>query len=175
MEKINEYAMKRDFIRSISEKTGAPAGYILIGLVLIVLVLLYSGIGGLFAVLILGFLYPAYMTFKALKHSNHELLIKFGKFWAVMGFAVALHEVIDWLAPEFPFFELLTIASTFMLVKSQASAAVYIYDTLIVPCVGKVEPNIDSALSTVEARVKKDEDALGDIKAKMAEAMADPM
>eukprot|EP00826_Nyctotherus_ovalis_P042739 TRINITY_DN4443_c0_g1_i3.p2 TRINITY_DN4443_c0_g1~~TRINITY_DN4443_c0_g1_i3.p2 ORF type:complete len:188 (-),score=48.60 TRINITY_DN4443_c0_g1_i3:165-728(-) len=173
MEKINEYAMKRNFIRGASEKTGVPGGYILIGLVLLILVLLYSGIGTFFALLILAFLYPAYLTFKALKYSNQELLVRIGKFWTVMGFAVALHRVIEWLAPEIPLFELATIVCSFILIKSQAAGAVYVYETLILPCLGKLESSVDGALTHVEETVNKEKDGLADITDKVKETAGD--
>ena len=171
MDKLNEYAMKRDFIKSISDKIGVPAGYILIALVLTIVVLLYNGFGGLFVLLIFGFLYPAYITFKAIKYDNHELLIKFGKFWVVMGFGVALHEVIEWLAPELPLFGLFTIAGTFMLVKSQAYIAVYIYETLIAPFLAKFEPNIDSTLTSVEDIAIKEKEGFASVGAEVAKGV----
>ena len=56
MEKLNNYPESQEFIKSVSAKTGVPAGYILIGLVIIVIALLYNGFGGLAIILLLGFM-----------------------------------------------------------------------------------------------------------------------
>ena len=119
MEKLNNYAESQEFIKSLSAKTGVPAGYILIGLVIIVIALLYNGVGGLAIILLLGFMYPAYVTFKAVKYNNQELMFKFAKFWTVMAFGIVLHELLEWFMPDFPLFNIITIVALLFMVKSR--------------------------------------------------------
>lgn len=169
MQKLNEYGMQRDCIRAISKKVGIPAGYVLIAAVVLVVAMLYSGFGGLVIQLILSFLYPAYMIFKALKDGDYELLMRFGKYWIVLSCGVALYQIIYWFIPGFPLLGLITIPASIFLIRKKASGAVYLYDTVIQPLLNKFEPTLDYALHSVEGVVEQNKKEANRLKKKAEE------
>eukprot|EP00826_Nyctotherus_ovalis_P012060 TRINITY_DN13147_c0_g1_i22.p1 TRINITY_DN13147_c0_g1~~TRINITY_DN13147_c0_g1_i22.p1 ORF type:complete len:182 (-),score=62.09 TRINITY_DN13147_c0_g1_i22:131-676(-) len=166
MQRLHDYANDKEFIRKLSHKIGIPAGYVLISLVLLGGALLYSGFGGLLLVLSAGFLYPAYMTFKALKKNNHDLLANYSKYWVIMSVGVVVHELLAWLVPGFRPFNFLVLGAILLLLKSHAATATTIYDSLIVPTLKKLESDVDSTLKTVESAVAKKEKEAAELKSK---------
>ena len=63
-------------IKTISDKTKVPSGYLAIGLSLIFFLFVLLGFGANLIVNIVGILYPAYMSFKAIE-SKEEHIIDF--------------------------------------------------------------------------------------------------
>ena len=169
MQKVHDYAESQTLIKSASEKTGVPPEYILIGVIIVAIALLYNGFGGLFLILLFGFMYPLYVTFKALKYEKQELLVTCGKYWVVMGFGVTFHEVIEWIAPNFPLFFLLTVVAIILLIRGQFSSSVYIFDNIIMTSLSKLETNIDSALTSVQKNAEENKDLLGNLKSQVEE------
>ena len=128
MEQFNNLATKRYIFRYFSEKTPIPAGYFFITTIILGILLLYNGIGVLFIEIILGFLYPGYMTFKGLKYGNKEISMRYAKYWVVLCIGVAIYIMLIWFIPHFPLFKFFTAISIIFLVKSDALLAVSFYD-----------------------------------------------
>ena len=100
-------------------------------------------------------------------------MLKFGKIWTVMAFGIVLHELLEWFMPEFPLFNIITIVALLFMVKSQASLSVYLFDTLITPILTKVEPSLDSALTSVEGSMEKQKDGLAEVGKKIIDSAKD--
>ena len=169
MEGLNEYAEKHNFIKSIAAKLDTPPGYVLIVFVALALILIYNGIGGLIMLIVFGFIYPAYMTLKAVKYEDQELLLRFGKYWGIIGLGVALHEIVKWFMPEFPFLGLITVVTTSFLARSKAAGAIFIYDSFVLSTLNKIESTIDSILTSIKEEVSKEKANLEDTNRKKEE------
>ncbi len=169
-ESFNQYAQKREIIRLISEKTGVPATYVFIALLVVVFLMLFKGICGTLIILFLCFMYPAYLTFKAIKYEQKDTLFRWGKYWVVISFLVFLSQVADFLLSGLPFFGLIESVCAYLLVKAEGSGAVYMYDNVVVPLVTKYESYIDSKLTYIESAVEKEKTEIAHMGEKAKEA-----
>eukprot|EP00826_Nyctotherus_ovalis_P054553 TRINITY_DN7152_c0_g1_i11.p2 TRINITY_DN7152_c0_g1~~TRINITY_DN7152_c0_g1_i11.p2 ORF type:complete len:163 (+),score=51.03 TRINITY_DN7152_c0_g1_i11:74-562(+) len=150
MERLNEQARRRYIFRYLSDKTGAPAGYLLIACIAASILLLYNGIGVPLVQVVFGFLYPGYMTFKGLKYGREEVAARFAKYWAVLCVGVGVYVLLLWFIPEFPLLKFLTAIAVVFLVKSDALLAVSLYDSCLAVNVSKLEEFADAAISSIE-------------------------
>ena len=164
MDKLNEYADKHEFLKSLTAKTGIPGGYFIILSGVLAVYLIYNGIGGLLLLILIGFLYPGYMLHKGLKDKQEYILNNYTKYWVVLSIGVAFYEIVDWFIPEFPLLGLIGVAGVIFLVKSEAALAVYLYDSHIAGYIAKLEGPVDSILSTIKSCCEKREETKTDKK-----------
>jgi receptor expression-enhancing protein 5/6 len=54
-------------IKLVADKVGVPSGYIAVAILFLVMFLVFSDIGGKAMVDVIGVLYPAYISFKAVE------------------------------------------------------------------------------------------------------------
>ena len=172
-EHFTQYAQKRELIRLLSEKTGAPAGVVfIIVLVVVVGLLLHGGIGT-YIILFLSFVYPAYLTFKALKDPAQAGLNQWGKYWVTISLIACLYQLLEWLISDVPFIGVVWCLCSYLLVRANGKVAIYLYDSVIEPLFGKYGNYIDSHLEALESQVAKEEKDMKDMGQQMKAKVVD--
>ena len=167
MQKVHDYANQKEPLRKLSQQLGISAGYILIASILLGIALMYSGFGGLLLILVSGFLYPGYMTFKALKKDDHEALTRYSKYWIILSIGVVAHELLLWLMPNYQLFTIFSLGGILLLLKSDAAIATTIYDSLIMPTINKYESHVDSTLNVAKEKVDEVQKEASEVKSRI--------
>eukprot|EP00831_Metopus_contortus_P013223 TRINITY_DN1534_c0_g1_i2.p1 TRINITY_DN1534_c0_g1~~TRINITY_DN1534_c0_g1_i2.p1 ORF type:complete len:228 (-),score=61.29 TRINITY_DN1534_c0_g1_i2:26-709(-) len=169
-ESFNQYAKKRELIRIVSDKTSVPAGIVFLIILIIATTLLLKGIGSLIMVMFLSFIFPAYLTFKALKMETTDTLIRLGKYWVVLAFAVVTYNLVEWFASDLPFLGIIKMICSYLLVKQSGAGGVYLFDNLFAPLIGRYENYIDSKLEDLHAAAQSNSEDFVEMKDKVAGA-----
>ena len=162
MNRLHDYANTKELIRKISQKLNVSSGYTLVGLILLGLIILFSC--RTILILASGFLYPAYMTCKALKGNDSELLKRYGKYWVMLSLCLIANKMLGFLMEPF---SLLNLGAILLLLRSDASLATTLYDSLAVHLMENFEPQIDSAINSVKEKIKEKEEEIGELKSKL--------
>ena len=167
LESFEAYAKKREIIKIISEKTGIPASAILGAFLLFIIFLLLNGIGGLLVTLFLCFMFPAYLTFKALKEEikavRENAITNFAKYWIVLSFAVFVYQVIEWFLGDFMFLGIIKFVIAYLMIRRNAMHSVSIFDTLLAPVIAKYESYIDAKLSYLQNAAENEQRNLASV------------
>ena len=169
-EAFTQYAQKREIVRIICEKTGAPPGAVFILILLIAITLLAKGIGSMIVVLFLSFVFPAYLSFKALKADKKEELSQWGKYWVMLSLVVLVYELFDWLLCEIPLFGLIKCLCAYLLVRGNGVHSAFLYDRLVFPLFSQYEGFIDSHFASLQSAVDQEKKDLGEVGQKAATA-----
>jgi receptor expression-enhancing protein 5/6 len=136
-----------EFLNTLEKQTGAPKLYIALGIVGFVLLFLLFGIGGAAVTSLIGFVYPCYASFKALKTSGKEDDEFWLTYWVVYAFFSVLETVSDFLFKYIPFYFLFKVVFLVWCFLPQTRGAKWIFDYGIEPILSKYEKHIDDALS----------------------------
>ncbi|KAI8052982.1 TB2/DP1/HVA22-related protein, partial [Syncephalis plumigaleata] len=95
----------------------------------------------------IGFLYPAYASYKCL--NPLELLRLEQARWLTYWCVLAVWHYVEWILDEFffwvPFYYLAKVIFTFWMVLPQANGSLIIYRYVLEPCLVANETNIDAA------------------------------
>eukprot|EP00808_Paulinella_micropora_P015809 g19358.t1 len=139
------------------------------------------GVGGLLVLLILfgfgmnafsnlvGFVYPMWMSFKALRSANKDDDAQWLTYWIVYGFFTTVESLTDLLMSWIPFYYLIKIGFLIWLMAPQTQGAIMLFKKVIEPNLGKVESKVDavlkkggegmsSAAAAVQRSMKEDEE-----------------
>jgi len=110
-----------------------------------------------------GFIYPAYASFKALESKSPEAAGQWLTYWVVFSQFTIFEYFADWLISWLPLYYIGKAAFILWLQLPQTQGASHLYIQWIAPFVKKHEEEIDRYLE--EGR-KKAERSLGDVKEK---------
>lgn len=148
---LNDYASKKEIIQIISEKICVPPAATFLIVVFFAFILVIKGIGNLIIILFFSLVFPGYQSFKSLKAKDYESVKNWAKFWTVIGLLVCFYEIFQGMINEIPFIGILKPLIAYLLVRSQGSFAVGIYNNYITPLYESYESFIDSKLEVTEA------------------------
>jgi len=96
-----------------------------------------------------GFLYPAYMSFKALETSGSGDDKQWLTYWVVYSLFTVLDTFIGFTLSFIPFYYFIKLAFFVYLFHPQTLGASVIYDKVIQPVLKKYEGDIDSGINRV--------------------------
>ncbi|KAF0488450.1 receptor expression enhancing protein 3 [Gigaspora margarita] len=102
---------------------------------------------------VVGYLYPAYASFKAIKANNTKNITAWLTYWIVM----ALFSVGEGTADNFifwlPFYYEIKMIFVIWLILPQTQGATRIYDSYVVPILTRYEKEIDKKLGMAQEQV----------------------
>lgn len=110
-----------------------------------------------------GFIYPAYASYKALESKSPHAAAQWLTYWVVFSLFTVLEYFADWLISWLPFYYLLKLAFILWLQLPQTQGATVLYLKGIQPFVKKHEEEIDRAL---EDTWRKAEGSVIEVKSK---------
>jgi len=180
-EKIEEFLSEKNFftdgLAMIEEKTGVPRKLLLGGVVAFLALYLVVGYAGGLLVNMLGFLYPAYMSVKAVESPDKEDDTQWLTYWVVYGAFSIVEFFSDIFLGWFPFYFLFKCAFLcWCMAPFSWNGANFIYHKVLVPFVKAHETEIsefmDRAQTEVGAFVSEAESKVKDY---AIDAMADQM
>jgi len=168
LDRYNNFAENREIVALISRTFHIPPAITFTALLTGILVLLFQGIGTMLISNFFFLFYPAYMTFKSFKSGRPELLLRFGKYWIVLGFTAFFYMFTEWLLQALPFFGFLKVSFAYFLIRNEGWGATYVYDYVVRPIFSRYESFIDARLAdihrTVERTVEAGKQQIKDVK-----------
>ncbi|KAF9411438.1 ER membrane protein DP1/Yop1, partial [Podila epigama] len=97
---LNKYPQ---FIQ-LEKQTGLPKTYLVLGAGAVVSILIFFNFAGRLLSNIIGFVFPAYRSFKALESPGHDDDTQWLTYWTVYGFVSILESFTDVLLYWLPFY-----------------------------------------------------------------------
>ena len=103
----------------LEQKVGVPKALVTVGVGAVVAVLIFFNIMGNLLTNIIGFVYPAYASFKAIESTDKQDDVQWLTYWVVFGFLNVLEFFSDILLYWIPFYYLIKVVLVMWLVLPQ--------------------------------------------------------
>jgi len=134
----------------VANKTGLKPGHIVGASFIVGLLLIITGIASDFITAIFGFLYPAYMSFKALESAEEGDDVQWLTYWVVFVLMTFLDTAFGFVLSFIPLYHVLKLVFYIYLFYPKSKGATVIYESFLKPLLKKYESKIDSTLQKVE-------------------------
>ncbi|RLN46754.1 hypothetical protein BBJ29_006017 [Phytophthora kernoviae] len=154
-EKISQKLERYDKVVELEKQTGVDKFYIFCVASLLAGVLLFAVGGEELVVGLVGFIYPAYMSFKAINTPTTTDDTQWLTYWVVYAFFNLTESVTDLVLSWIPFYFFFKVAFLVWSYHPTTQGSNVIYNTIIKPYVAPHVGQIDSALQRGEEAAKK--------------------
>lgn len=127
-----KYRSSAEKLKDLEEKTGYPKAYfaLAIAVLLVAFLLLIGGVKLL--VDLVGFVYPAYMSFKSMDSGNHEDT-QWLTYWVVFSFFSIVESFLSVITSLIPFYFWLKIGAIVYMWYPTTKGAQRLYDQVLRP------------------------------------------
>ena len=158
MEKVDEYLNKLGFnefekikpLKQLSNKTGLKVAYIVSIFFTILLIFVLLEFGSFLITSLVGFVYPAYMSFKAVESSVGDDDTQWLTYWVVYSFFTVFNDVLFYVFGFIPFYYIFKTAFYVWLFHPRLRGAQLLYTKVIRPLLLKYEDKIDRLTNKAE-------------------------
>merc|ERR1712070_280555 len=151
VEKIEAFLDKIAFMQELQEKTGLRKIFLAGGIAFVVLMFILFGFGAGLLCNFVGFVYPAYASFKALEADNHVEDRQWLTYWVVYSCFCLVEGFLEMVLFWVPFYYPLKLAFLFYLFLPKTKGAMQIYEkylqAAIRPYVGLIDDAAGSAIN----------------------------
>lgn len=144
---------------SLANKLNVPPGWIVIGVLVFSMICVVLGFLQQFIVLLIGYVYPGYMTFKAIESPDDKDDIQWMTYWIVFCAFTVVDTIISkvlFIFLPFPIYFPLKFLFIIWLFFPTTRGAEIIYDKFLRQFIKKHEAKIDNTLNKVAAHAKLD-------------------
>uniref|UniRef100_A0A915KRH8 Receptor expression-enhancing protein n=1 Tax=Romanomermis culicivorax TaxID=13658 RepID=A0A915KRH8_ROMCU len=159
---LHEPNTVNNYLAKLEEKTNIPRLYVVLGFVAICALYLIFGYFAELACNFVGFVYPAYMSFKAIESPSKDDDTQWLTYWVVFAVFNVIEFASDVIVGWFPFYWLVKCALMLYLHLPMTKGAEKLYNAYIRPWALKHQAKVDSVLGkakmvgeTLEAEAKK--------------------
>lgn len=159
--KLSEYFRLQDFekiapLKRSADKLGISVANLILSATGILLFLVMFSFGSNIIASLVGFVYPAYMTFKCLEQNPIDPLElrEWLTYWVIYSFLVCIDSLLTlsffWLGT---FFQVGKIVGYIALFHPKVRGAAYIYNTFVRDILKRYEGEIDSHIQAVSNKI----------------------
>ncbi|CAH8442267.1 unnamed protein product [Schistosoma rodhaini] len=135
-------------LEKVEKKSGVDRLYIVTGSAVVIFLYLIFGYGTSFLANLIGFIYPAYRSIKALETSDKADDTKWLTYWVVFATLSVIESLTDILFFWIPLYSLLkSLFFLFMMIPTSPNGAILIYEKVIRPNFLAHEKNIDKFIN----------------------------
>jgi len=143
----------------LSKRFKVEPGHIVLGFFGVFFILIISGIGSGLLTGVMGFAYPAYMSFKALESDGEDDDKQWLTYWVVFVFVDFFDDVLGMFLTIIPLYHLLKMVFYIYLFYPRTKGALKIYEMFLRPILKKYEGEVDELLNKAEkAKAKIEEE-----------------
>jgi len=149
MAKIEAYLDRIGFLHDLEEKTKVQKKFIAAGISFVVVLFILFGFGAGPLCNFVGFMYPAFASFKALEANNHADDRHWLTYWVVYSCFSLVEGFLEYILFWVPFYYPIKLAFLFYLFLPQTKGAMQLYDKFLQPALKPYVSLIDEAASEV--------------------------
>ncbi|KAJ3403866.1 hypothetical protein CcCBS67573_g06452 [Chytriomyces confervae] len=142
------------------KRTSVPKTYMVAAVVGLFAIFTIFNIFGALITTLLGFLWPAYQSYKAIEDSDKENDTQWLTYWTVFGFFNVIEVFTDVLLYWIPFYYAFKSIIILYLILPQFQGAKVVYTSIIAPYLMKQQVEIDSDIAKIK---KQAASVVGDI------------
>ncbi|KAI9228082.1 MAG: TB2/DP1, HVA22 family-domain-containing protein, partial [Piptocephalis tieghemiana] len=161
MEKVNEYENQLNQqlsgipqLRQLEETTGVKKTYLVGGVSAIALICVFFNVFGQIITTLVGTVFPAYASFKALQTTTQRDDKQWLTYWVVFGGFSIVEVFVDYILYWLPFYYLFKTFALMWLSLPQFQGAEYVYNQFLGPYLSAHYSKIDSAIDSARARAE---------------------
>ncbi|OQS06293.1 hypothetical protein THRCLA_01660 [Thraustotheca clavata] len=151
LEKTKAELNKYPILVQLEEQTGVDKLYLTIGAVGIVLLIVLVGFGAGLLCNLVGFVYPAYASFKAIESESKADDVQWLTYWVVYCCFEIVEVFVDYLLFWVPFYYAFKLGFLVWLFLPSTQGATFIFSHFLQPFLKTHEENIDAAISNIAA------------------------
>lgn len=142
-------------LKMISEKSGVPLGQLVIGVMTVFFIFVLIGFGTSLIVNVVGILYPAYMSFKAIESKEDDDDKLWLTYWVVFSLYNFADRFVDILFFWVPFYHVIKLIVLIYMFFPETRGALKFYNIVARPIFKMYESKIDAALKNVSEEAAK--------------------
>jgi receptor expression-enhancing protein 5/6 len=155
VEKLSQSFDEIPRLKEFAERFQIKTGHIALGAVALVFIFVVFGIGEVFLTNLLGIIYPAYMSFKAIETAEKEDDRQWLTYWVVYGGFTIVDTVTDVLLFWVPFYHPIKLLILIFLAWPETRGAEIVYNRFIKSLLKQHEATIDDGLGRVKSQVEE--------------------
>merc|ERR1711934_662491 len=152
--KIEEFLDKIEVMQTLQDKTGIKKLYIAAGLSLAVTIFILFGFGAGLLCNFVGFVYPAYASFKSLESQNTNDDRLWLTYWVVYSCFCLIEGFLEYVLFWVPFYYPIKLAFLFFLFLPQTKGAMQLYEKFLRPALKPYVTMIDGAANDAINKVQ---------------------
>merc|ERR1712159_254388 len=145
--KIEAFLEKIEIMQTLQDKSGVKKLYIAAGISLFVVIFILFGFGAGLLCNFVGFVYPAFASFKSLESSNANDDRLWLTYWVVYSCFCLIEGFLEYLLFWVPFYFPIKLGFLFYLFLPQTQGARIIYESFLRPALKPYVSIIDEAVS----------------------------
>lgn len=146
---IDSFPVIKKYAAQVEQSTKVNYEYIAVGILTIMAIMLFTGIGDELIVHLFAFVYPFVQTIKVIESGNKSEYTDWLIYWVVYGFMGVLDTFSDYFLYWIPFFAPAKLAFLVWCWAPNYKGSNTIYYSLVQPLFKQHESTIDSALNNV--------------------------
>jgi receptor expression-enhancing protein 5/6 len=162
MEHITNYfdKLSKDFdeihsLKCVADRLNIRTGHIAFFSVALVFLFVIAGIGKVFLTNLLGILYPAYMSFKAIESHDTDDDKQWLTYWVVYGNFTVVDSIAEVLLSWIPFYHPAKLIILVFLAWPETRGAEMVYQRIVRPFMMKHETKVDEVLDRLGKKVEE--------------------
>ncbi|CAG9329098.1 unnamed protein product [Blepharisma stoltei] len=153
--RLNESTKNNTILKLISSKTGLQTSHIVVILGACVFGFMMFGIGADIIGDFIGFIYPAYMSFKAIESAETDDDKQWLTYWVVYAICRFIDDSASFLFSWVPFYHPFKLLFLFFLFSPQIKGALILYENIVQPILLKNQDKIDKGIESFKEEATK--------------------
>ncbi|KAL3783504.1 hypothetical protein ACHAWO_009722 [Cyclotella atomus] len=133
-------------LQKLEDKTNVPKEYFVLGGGFLLSIAFLSGIGTQPLCLVIGFLFPAFKSVRAMETHNSSEVTQWLVYWVVYAFFSVIEIFVDTLVYWIPFYFRFKLGFLMWAMLPQTRGAKYLYDNFLKDFLVKSSSKIDTAV-----------------------------
>merc|ERR1712022_71402 len=154
VEKIESFLDKIEIMQTLQDKTGVKKLYIAAGVSAFVLIFILFGFGAGLLCNFVGFVYPAYASFKSLESQNANDDRLWLTYWVVYSCFCLFEGFLEYVLFWVPFYYPIKLAFLFWLFLPKTKGALVLYSKFLQPALKPYVTMIDGAANDAINKVQ---------------------